>query len=606
MERSSLLVTIRRVGNTNRVALRNLHLNDELHTGGVVVHEDAVEVSDERLRALHTACERLVHTSHLHRVGEQRASADPPASSRQMIPSADGIEDVRSLGAQLYAYLFPESLQGQLRQCPTANLFLELDEKLVHLPWELCYDGQDFLATKFRIGRHVVSPRAPRLREDTNSRGFNLPLRVLIIADPTENLPSAAQEGRELKAMLSRVPALKVNLIGGAVVTSGRLPSTLAKYDIVHYAGHSVYDAVTPGKSGWLLSDGMLTAEDLRKLQRPPVLVFSNSCQAGATAPWENEEQAFGLGSTFIESGVKRYIGTFWSVYDETSLRFAATFYRHLVVGATIGDALQYARQAVTPQPGWYELAGLSYMLYGSPNARLWQEKSKNQADDEAIDTVIGPDIDKGRPLSRAYDPPVVREHSSLHVSIRRYAGVLLLSLAMLAGAMTLLLRPQPPVEPFTVEASKLVSGIASPLRDGDVLTESDRYVITVTLTQALFLYAFQQDSMKNVIPLYPDPGELSEAALPPGTHVRIPAGEDGRRVRPPAGQEVLIVLGSTERLKGLDAQLKALSPEGERVRGSERVPLSALEAALLRTELPRKTIVVKNAATSSPQPKEK
>jgi len=37
------------------------------------------------------------------------------------------------------------------------DLYLRLDEHLIHIPWELCYDGEDFLATKFRVGRQVIT-----------------------------------------------------------------------------------------------------------------------------------------------------------------------------------------------------------------------------------------------------------------------------------------------------------------------------------------------------------------------------------------------------------------------------------------------------------------
>jgi hypothetical protein len=52
------------------------------------------------------------------------------------------------------------------------------------------------------------------------------------------------------------------------------------------------------------LHQGVLTAGELSQLGRPPLLVFSNSCQAGTTAAWTGmyrpEGEAFGVGSAFL------------------------------------------------------------------------------------------------------------------------------------------------------------------------------------------------------------------------------------------------------------------------------------------------------------------
>ncbi len=200
-------------------------------------------------------------------------------------------------------------------------------------------------------------------------------LKVLLIADPTESLPQASREVEQLCTLLGDIAGVKVTLLGGKNIRKLPLLAALQEYDVVHFAGHSEYDPAAPHKSGWRLHEGLLTAAELSKLTRPPLLVFSNSCQAGTTAAWEGgyryEGQAFGIGSAFLLAGVQNYIGTFWVVHDEESVGFALSFYRSLAAGQTLGASLQQARQATLTQSQGQGLTWASYMLYGNPTTSL-------------------------------------------------------------------------------------------------------------------------------------------------------------------------------------------------------------------------------------------
>src|SRR6185503_18899168 len=92
----------------------------------------------------------------------------------------------------------------------------------------------------------------------------------------------------------------------------------LETHDIVHFAGHSYYSPNDPDQGGWLLHEGVLTAGELSKLKCPPLLVFSNSCQAGVEAQresdyqdYQHEGQASSIGSAFLRARVRNYVGTF-------------------------------------------------------------------------------------------------------------------------------------------------------------------------------------------------------------------------------------------------------------------------------------------------------
>ena len=269
-----------------------------------------------------------------------------------------------------------------------------MDEQLVHVPWELCYDGHDFLVNKFRVGRQVITERQLPRRAPA-ATAASTELELLIVADPTQDLRGAQDESIAIESQLAGTPGLRVTRMVGATVRKVPLLQALSRCSIVHFAGHSVYDADDPTQSGWVVSDGVLTAGEMTKLDRLPVLVFSNSCHAGATVGWDGqssyEGQAFGIGSAFLLAGVQNYVGTFWITHDDESALFARAFYQAALGGSSIGEALQGARQRVLDQCGWNELTWASYMLYGDPAYQLPMRRRPTVPTPTSATTIVRP-----------------------------------------------------------------------------------------------------------------------------------------------------------------------------------------------------------------------
>ncbi len=338
--RTPIQLTILRQGDLNIVDLAEL---------GSLIPRSETHVDDDFLRDLAAETARLA------------AAARGGAGA-----SARALERV---GGLVFSHLLTEPARLRLREAAPADLYLRLDERLVHVPWELCHDGRDFLVTKFRMGRQVIT--SGRIPEPGPVREPGRHLRVLLVADPTETLPQAGDEAEQLCSLLDALPAVDVTLIAGKSVRRIPLLAALQEHDVVHFAGHSRYDPETPARSGWQLAQGMLTASDLSKLRPAPALVFSNSCEAGTSPPWEGgyryEGHAFGLGSAFLLAGVRNYVGTFWVVHDDESVLFASMCYRALATGASLGQALLEARHAIIAQRGRQGLTWASYLLYGDP-----------------------------------------------------------------------------------------------------------------------------------------------------------------------------------------------------------------------------------------------
>ncbi len=267
--------------------------------------------------------------------------------------------DLRRHGQSLFHRLLPPSVQQRLLDSHSEYLILQIDETLVPIPWELLFDGRQFLCLRFNTGRRVKTRKVNSFAPKTAA---SFPLKMLILADPKGDLPAAAQEAKMIRREMDSVT--------DKILVASRIkniPLDFAKnqvheYDIVHYAGHAEYDFANASQSGWVLADGKMTIEDILALGPPlPGLVFMNSCQSAF------ENQLFGLANAFLMSGVRHVIGTLWKVGDEAAMVMAKEFYRQMAAGRCVGRALRESRLKLIQEYGQDYIAWSSYVLYGDP-----------------------------------------------------------------------------------------------------------------------------------------------------------------------------------------------------------------------------------------------
>lgn len=288
---------------------------------------------------------------------------------------------LKQTGQLLYDELLPLRTKESLNNTIAENLVLGIDDHLMDIPWELLHDGQDFLCQRFNIGR-VVSTRQDF---SARHRNIDIPLRMLILTDPQDNLPSSYLEGLKLRDMLDEKENLAAVDLKSSNITCDYFKGNLKLYDCIHYAGHADYDPENPAESGFLLMDGKLTARNIKGMtgRTPfPSFIFSNACQSGQTAEWKVDKgykNIFGLANAFLLAGVRHYIGTFREIQDKQSLHFALAFYEALMEGAPIGKALRLARLVSIEEFGEESVAWASYMLYGDPTFIYVHREAKTE-----------------------------------------------------------------------------------------------------------------------------------------------------------------------------------------------------------------------------------
>ncbi|MCE9501690.1 MAG: CHAT domain-containing protein, partial [Leptospira sp.] len=170
--------------------------------------------------------------------------------SSESVITPDILKELKILGETFFEQFFPPAIAEKLKLTTKKNLHFRIDPALSVIPWELLHDGTCFLSDKFFIGKTVRGELSVQENRDREK------LKMLIIADPTEDLKWAEKEGEELfKVLKQKVPAsrLDIEFIGGKQITKLKLLSLIRGKNIIHYSGH-LFFSEDPLENGWLLS----------------------------------------------------------------------------------------------------------------------------------------------------------------------------------------------------------------------------------------------------------------------------------------------------------------------------------------------------------------
>lgn len=279
-------------------------------------------------------------------------------------------EDLNGVGQLMYGLYLPDKIQRRLREVRYA---IQMITNHADVPWELMYDGQDFLCLRVPVGRMTKMVREPR----RNPYERKEKLRVLLIGDPTDDLPAAREEVEQIADLLGDAIAPTI-LIGSGEATSLRFLKQLAteEYDVIHYAGHAYFDQHQPRNSGLVLARGKkVLAQEIERVLKGRPLVFLNACEAGIV---ESELRFIGsytegMAISFLLGGALGCIGPLWKVPDQSAAELAVTFYKHLVEGQPIGEALRKARlrrKLADPADDLWA----AWVLYGDPLYMLLEQ----------------------------------------------------------------------------------------------------------------------------------------------------------------------------------------------------------------------------------------
>lgn len=323
----------------------------------------------------------VVEMAHLETTWHKNLDVGLSATVRQLYEFAAFTHELGSAGGDpllgpgwLIWQTFPSPIRDLLRQLPDGTFLVFVTDDLT-IPWELAFDGEAYVAMRLCTARvplnHVLPvPMAARPLEQW---------RALLLGNPTDDLPFAAQEIDELdKLMLPQADPVYSRRITKRIVGE-RLRSS--RYHLIHYSGHAEITA-TGEAALRLAGHEPLTAREIAaSLHGRPWVVLNacNSAQSGDDAQQVTTATA-NLALTFLLSGAQVVIGTQWPVPDSRANNFSLMLYRNLLAGVSAAEAMRRARYQYWKEqrndPLW-----AAYLLFGAPDAVLvapesWQQES--------------------------------------------------------------------------------------------------------------------------------------------------------------------------------------------------------------------------------------
>ena len=231
---------------------------------------------------------------------------------------------------------------------PPPLLRIHIDPSLDWIPWEVAYDGDEYLGLRFRIarlpivslGRDIQPAKNPWPVSHIYSFLGEFVLDNGLLAGWQQTFPLAQRRRKRFP-----IPSRNVHRVGD-------VEQAAVDASIVHFTCHGgLKDAGTEGGSFWTLNHKQPTNPQFKihapivralktKLPKTQPLIFGNACgssgQASGTGGLVNS-----FGSLFVQSGASAFVGTFAPIAKVRAIEFARQFYQHLLVdGESVSTAL--------------------------------------------------------------------------------------------------------------------------------------------------------------------------------------------------------------------------------------------------------------------------
>jgi pimeloyl-ACP methyl ester carboxylesterase len=294
------------------------------------------------------------------------------------------LDTMKQFGDDLSKLVLPDRIASALSGIPDRHLVVVHDTTASRIPWETVRVGDWCPGSNHGVSRQYLADNLS-VAKWLEQRQYGPTLDVLLVVNPTEDLPGAEEEGNRLRKLFGDRLSIKIDEVRGARAKKDTLLTKFrsGQYDVVHYAGHAFFDSRNPSRSGILChGDEVLGGVDLAGLGNLPALVFFNACEAGrirGARPKKKKSkridqrltESVGVAEAFLRGGVANYLGTYWPVGDDSAAAFAEVFYTELLQGKTIGSALRSGRTKVLEDVKSVDWA--DYLLYGSVGFTLKQ-----------------------------------------------------------------------------------------------------------------------------------------------------------------------------------------------------------------------------------------
>jgi len=305
------------------------------------------------------------------------AKAKLDAMLKKIVADQPTAQALPALGKELGTLVLPASVNQLLSNFIDRHLVIVHDAGASRIPWDTIHIGEVSPALGAGLSHRYEAPNLA-VAKWLQKRQQGKTLSVLLVVNPTEDLPGAAKEGKRIKELFGALPSSQLHVLTGPEAQRDVLLRCFSsgQYDVVHYSGHAFFDEMNPERSGILCAGrDVLSGRDLATLSDLPCLVFFNACEAARIRRFDPDpdpvpipvrlRRGVGFAEAFLRGGIANYVGTYWPVNDDAAEQFANAFYKKVLEGRTLGDAMLDGRKEVK-NAGSVDWA--DYILYGDPN----------------------------------------------------------------------------------------------------------------------------------------------------------------------------------------------------------------------------------------------
>jgi CHAT domain-containing protein/Tfp pilus assembly protein PilF len=255
---------------------------------------------------------------------------------------------VKELGKSLYDIIIAPVVDD-LKQATAQTLMLSLDGGMRYLPMAALYDGENYLAERYRLVIYT-SAATPNLKDspkvDWNLAGYGMSLAATVGEQSFNALNSVEDELEGIKQDMKGTVMLNPKFTARSLQTGLESGSS-----VVHIASHFVFKPGNITDSFLLLGDGNpLSLEAIRDYTFKNVdLLTLSACETAVGGGKDaNGREVEGFGVQAQDQGAKAVIASLWSVNDHSTGQFMQLFYtfRQKNPGITKAEAMQKTQLA--------------------------------------------------------------------------------------------------------------------------------------------------------------------------------------------------------------------------------------------------------------------
>ncbi|MHA1696822.1 MAG: CHAT domain-containing protein [Candidatus Helarchaeota archaeon] len=273
---------------------------------------------------------------------------------------------IKKLGKLVYQ-LIPGPMREAIKKIDPKYLIFETGDLFV--PFELAHDGEDFICLKYCIGKRILDENkdfsAPPICFGTSEFDF-----MMVESNPNKDLELKDREYIEkiIKNYDINFKTLKDKNATKKLILD-LIKST--PIEIIHFAGHGMFDEKNPDNSGILLEDGILTAHEIRNMKiKGFPLIFANACESASITKVNKIKGVGGVARSFLGSGAIGFIGPLWEITDDLAAEFAMKFYEKLLIDRlTVGDAIKEVK--IELKSKYSDILWATFNYYGDPTLKL-------------------------------------------------------------------------------------------------------------------------------------------------------------------------------------------------------------------------------------------